>query len=122
MIINITETGLTTLLSLGTTLADKYDFEDEYSTTVCILTSSLSTEPINANQAYLNSANSYINSLSNEQIVTLEEKLERKQETIRIGDKTFTLEQVADLTTPEQTQQQNKQQVKMERSKTYKKV
>ncbi len=128
MIINISDSGLTTLLSLGTSIADRYGFSDEYSTTVCILTSSLSTSPVNANEVYLNLANNYINSLSNEQIMMLEEKLEQKQDTIKIGDKTFTLEQVAALTTPEpqvvskQPQQVSPIKQKLETEKTYKKI
>ena len=117
MIIRISDTSLTTTLGIGTTIANNHDCFDEYSTTVSCLTSTLSSSPVDDTYIYLNSANNYINSLSNEQIVMLEEKIEAKnRETIVVGDKVLTLSQVEELTTPKQ------QQNSMEKPKTYKKV
>ena len=120
MILHISDSALTTTIGIGTTVASDHNCLDEYSTTVCCLTSSMSTTPINHNEYYLHSTNNYINSLSNEQIVMLEEKLAKKQETFMVGDKEFTIEQVAELTTTEQAVQP--QQVKVEKPKTYKKI
>lgn len=111
MIIRISDSAFTTTLSVGSTIADNNGFFDEYSTTVTCLTSSLSTQPANTNYIYVNSANHYINSLSNEQIVQLEERLAQKENTIKVGDKEFTLDQIAPLETTQK-----------EKSKTYKKI
>lgn len=122
MILHISDSALSTTLGLGTTIASDNGFLDEYSTTVCCLTSSLSSSPINPNEYYLHSTNNYINSLSNEEIVMLEEKLAQKQDTITVGDKEFTIDQVANLTAINHPQQTTKPQVKTEKPKTYKKI
>lgn len=120
MIIRISDTSLTTTLGIGTTVADNHGFLDEYSTTVSCLTSTLSSSSPSDNYIYINSASNYVNSLSNEQIVMLEEKLAKKQETFMVGNQEFTIEQVAELTTLEQPGKT--QQVKTAKPKTYKKI
>ena len=115
MIIRISDTSLTTTLGIGTNVANNHGFYDEYSTTVSCLTSTMSTQPTNENYIYINSANNYINSLSNEQIIQLEKELERKEsEIITAGGKSFTLEQ---LTLSEDTKTQ-----KQVKTKVYKKI
>lgn len=116
MILHISDSALTTTLGIGTTVASDHNCLDEYSTTVCCLTSSMSATPINHNEYYLHSTNNYINSLSNEQIVMLEQKIAAKQDVIKVGDKEFTIEQVEALTIPAQPQ------VKVEKPKTFKKI
>ena len=118
----ISDSSLSTTLGIGTTIASDHNFLDEYSTTVCCLTSSLSSTPSgDAYYLYLNSTNNYLNSLTNEQIVMLEEKIASKeQDVIRVGEKEFTLEQVGQLTTSQQSE--NTQQVKVEKPKVYKKI
>ena len=122
MIIRISDTSLTTTLGIGTTIADNHDFLDEYSTIVSCLTSSLSSSPINDTYIYLNSSNNYINSLSNEQIVMLEEKIAAKQEEVlKVGNQFFTMTQVEELTTPSIKDQTVGKQSGTN-SKTYKKI
>lgn len=117
MIIRISDTSLTTTLGIGTTLADNRNCLDEYSTTISCLTSSISTSPIDDTHIYLNSSNNYINSLSNEQIVMLEEKIAAKNsETLVVGDKVFTMSQVEELTASSVTQNA------YDKPKTYKKI
>lgn len=121
MIIRISDSALTTTLGIGTTVADNYGFIDEYSTTVSSLTTTLSSSSPSDNYIYINSASNYLNSLSNEQIITLEQQIAAKeQETIKVGDKEFTLAQVEQLTATQQPVQP--QQVKAEKPKTYKKI
>lgn len=115
MVIRISDPSLTTTLSVGTTVADNYGFYDEYSTTVSCLTSSMTTQPLDINYIYLNSANNYINSLSNEQLVELEQKLsEKENDIIKIGDKEFNIAPVEDTKTLKQTD--------ASKVKTYKKI
>ena len=121
MIIRISDSALTTTLGIGTTVADNYGFIDKYSTTVSSLTTTLSSSSPSDNYIYINSASNYLNSLSNEQIITLEQQIAAKeQETIKVGDKEFTLAQVEQLTATQQPVQP--QQVKAEKPKTYKKI
>lgn len=116
MIIRISDSSFTTTLSVGSTIANNHGCFDEYSTAVSCLTSTLSTSSPSDNYIYLNSANNYINSLSNEQILLLEKKIEQKeQDTIQIGNKTLTIEDVANLTTTQTPEEQTK-------PKTYKKI
>lgn len=121
MIIRISDSALTTTLGIGTTVADNHGFIDEYSTTVSSLTTTLSSSSPSDNYIYINSASNYINSLSNEQIVMLEQQISAKeQETIKVGDKEFTLAQLEQLTAPQH--QVQSQQAKAEKPKTYKKI
>ena len=121
MVIRISDSSLTTTLGIGTTIADNHEFLDEYSTTVSSLTTTLSSSSIGDNYIYLNSANNYLNSLSNEQIIMLEQQIAAKeQDTIKVGNKEFTLSQVEQLTATQQPVQAP--QVKAEKPKTYKKI
>ena len=121
MIIRISDSSLTTTLGIGTTIADNHGFLDEYSTTVSSLTTTLSSSSPSDNYIYLNSANNYLNSLSNEQIIMLEQQIAAKeQDTIKVGNKEFTLSQVEQLTATQQPVQAP--QVKAEKPKTYKKI
>ena len=114
MIIRISDSSLTTTLGIGTTIADNQGFLDEYSTTVSSLTKTLSSSSIGDNYNYLNS-------LSNEQIIMLEQQIAAKeQDTIKVGNKEFTLSQVEQLTATQQPVQAP--QVKAEKPKTYKKI
>lgn len=107
MVIRISDPSLTTTLSVGTTVADNYGFYDEYSTTVSCLTSSMTTQPLDINYIYLNSANNYINSLSDEQLIQLEQQLsERENNVIKIGDKEFVVVQTNENQASKQTEVQ----------------
>lgn len=115
MIIRISDSSLTTTLSVGTTVADNYGFYDEYSTTVSCLTSSMTTQPLDINYIYLNSANNYINSLSNEQLLELEQQLSKKEnDVIKIGEKEFMFDQI--------TEEKNVKQQEEPKVKAYKKI
>ena len=115
MIIRISDPSLTTTLSVGTTVADNYGFYDEYSTTVSCLTSSMTTQPLDINYIYLNSANNYINSLSNEQLLELEQQLSKKEnDVIKIGEKEFMFDQI--------TEEKNVKQQEEPKVKAYKKI
>ena len=79
-IIQIDPLGTTTLLSTTSTLDDTVQDSDARSTTIAGLTTTISTSAMNPQYTQIYMANHYLDSLSDTEIMQMEEKLKQKEE------------------------------------------
>ena len=84
-IIQLDSAGSTTLFSLTTVLADKNMDESEKNTTVALLLTSLTTSSCKVESKPLYYASQYIDSLSEVQLMEMEEKLEEKEQQMMVS-------------------------------------